>query len=107
MTAPAYAMFRAMEAHLNARLPAPQDVVKVVADLVHASRGTPSESHKAFPEGAFLNHFVLPGLHAFVSAFDGMDAEKARTAPESCSSASSRRCSVPASWTPAGTRAMR
>ena len=50
MTAPAYEMFRAMEAHLNARLPAPRDVVKVVADLVHASRGTPSESQRPFPK---------------------------------------------------------
>ncbi len=29
---------------------------------------------RAFPEGAFLNHFVVPALHQFVSQYEGMDA---------------------------------
>ena len=80
MTDQAYEMFRALETHLNASLPTPHEMAKVILEVVHASRGKSSESHKAFPEGAFLNHFALPALYQFVSMFEGMDGERARIA---------------------------
>src|SRR5262245_25660774 len=91
-------MFRALEAHLNATLPGPQDVKRLIRDLVHASRGNPAESHKVFPEGALLNHFVLPLLYQLVSEFEGMDASKARAA---LLSESYRRMKAYASGSPA------
>lgn len=78
MNEAAYSFFRGLEEQLNAAMPGPAEMAKVIDEIVTVSKGGASERHKAFAEGAFLNHFVLPALYRFVAAYPGMDPEKAR-----------------------------
>jgi hypothetical protein len=94
----AYSFFRALEQQLNATMPGPREMAKTIDEIVRVSKGGASERHKAFAEGAFLNHFVLPTLHRFVAEYPGMDPEKAR---ESLLSESYRRMKKYASGSPA------
>ena len=96
--AAAYAFFRALEQQLNAVMPGPREMAKAIDEIVRVSKGGASERHKAFAEGAFLNHFVLPALYRFVAEYPGMDPEKAR---ESLLSESYRRMRAYASGSPA------
>ncbi len=98
MSDTAYSFFRALEQHLNAAMPGPGEMAKAIDEIVTVSKGGESERHKAFAEGAFLNHFVLPALYQFVAEYDGMDPEKAR---ESLLSESYRKMSKIASGSPA------
>ncbi|HYK09665.1 MAG TPA: hypothetical protein VEV39_02575 [Gemmatimonadales bacterium] len=72
----AYAFFRALRQFLNAAMPGPKEMANSIDQIVKSGRG----SHMAFPEGAFLNQYVLPGLFAFVSQYEGMDADRAKEA---------------------------
>jgi hypothetical protein len=56
-------------------------MAKAINEIVRVSKGGTLEGHKAFGEGAFLNHFVLPALYRFIAAYPGMDPEKARESP--------------------------
>jgi hypothetical protein len=98
MSDTAYSFFKELEQHLNAAMPGPREMPKAIDEIVTVSKGGRSERHKAFPEGAFLNHFVLPALYRFVAEYPGMDAEKAR---ESLLSESYRKMRDYASDSPA------
>jgi hypothetical protein len=63
MSDAAYSFFRGLEQQLNAAMPGPREMAKAIDEIVTVSRGGASERHKAFAEGAFLNHFVLPSLY--------------------------------------------
>jgi hypothetical protein len=94
----AYRFFRSLEQHLNEALPGPREVATNIADMVRTSKASRTNLHKSFPEGALLNHYVLPAMHHFVSKLDGMDSDKAR---ESLLSESYRQMGKYASGTPA------
>jgi hypothetical protein len=94
----AYAFFRSLERQLNATMPGPREMAKAIDEIVRVSKGGASERHKAFAEGAFLNHFALPALHRFVAEYPGMDPETAR---ESLLSESYRSMRAYASGSPA------
>jgi hypothetical protein len=51
-----------------------------IVEIVRASKLKKADRCKAFPEGAFLNHYVLPALYRFVSTFDEMNDVRAREA---------------------------
>src|SRR6266446_6775545 len=72
-----YSFFRALERQLNATMPGPGEMAKAIDEIVRISKGGMSARHKAFAEGAFLNHFVLPALYQFVAEYPGMNREKA------------------------------
>jgi hypothetical protein len=94
----AYRFFRSLEQHLNEALPGPREVSTNIADMVRTSKARRTNLHKSFPEGALLNHYVLPAMHHFVSQLDGMDSDRAC---ESLLSESYRQMGKYASGTPA------
>ena len=94
----AYRFFRSLEQHLNEALPGPRQVATNIAEIVRASKASRTDLHKSFPEGALLTHYLLPGIHHFVSQLDGMDSDRAR---ESLLSESYRAMQAYASGTPA------
>jgi hypothetical protein len=57
----AYRFFRSLEQHLNGALPGPLEVATNIADIVRASKGSRTDLHKSFSEGALLNHY--PASH--------------------------------------------
>ena len=94
----AYRFFRSLEQHLNEALPGPREVATNIADIVRTSKASRTNLHKSFPEGALLNHYVLPAIHRFVSQLNGMDSDRAR---ESLLSESYHQMGEYASGTPA------
>jgi hypothetical protein len=94
----AYRFFQSLEQHLNEVLPGPREVATNIADIVRTSKASRTDLHKSFPEGALLNHYVLPAIHSFLSQLNGMDPDKAR---ESLLSESYREMRTYASGTPA------
>jgi hypothetical protein len=68
-----------------------------IEEIVKANKARASDRHMAFPEGAFLNQYVLPAVHQFVSHYELMDAASAR---EALLSESYRRMRQYASGTP-------
>jgi len=77
MTDP-YRFFRSLEQHLNEALPGPREVATSIADIVRTSKASRTDLHKSFPEGALLNHYLLPAIHSFLSRREGMDLDRAR-----------------------------
>jgi hypothetical protein len=94
----AYRFLRSLEQHLNEALPGPREVATNIAEIVRTSKASRTNLHKSFPEGALLNHYVLPAIHHFVSQLDGMGSDRAR---ESLLSESYREMREYASGTPA------
>jgi hypothetical protein len=94
----AYEFFRSLERFLDATVPGPAEMRKAVEEIVKTSKSGVSHRHMAFPEGAFLNCYLLPALHQFLSMHDGMDAATAR---EALLSESYRQMRRYASGTPA------
>ena len=76
----AYQFFKDLEEYLNKRIPAPEVIRNEIDVVVKRARKSTDERHKSFPEGAFLNHYIVYPLHEFVSAFPEMDKEKAHQA---------------------------
>ncbi len=72
-----------LEAHLNSTIPTPAvvqaELAEAVAKARAAARGT-AERRGTFAEGAFLNSYVLKGLHAFLMADLGLSSEAAKRA---------------------------
>jgi hypothetical protein len=94
----AFDFLTAFHDRLRSQLPGPAEMSQRIAEIVQASVAPESDHHKGFPEGAFLNHFVLPELHGFLSDQPAMDAKKAK---HSILSESYRSEQTLASWTPA------
>ena len=94
----AYRFFRSLEQHLNEALPRPREVATSIAEIVRTSKTSRTDLHKSFPEGALLNHYLLPAIHSFLSQLDGMDLDGAR---QSLLSESYREMREYASGTPA------
>jgi hypothetical protein len=78
-------------------MPESPEMRRAIEEIVGASKNGVSQRHMAFPEGAFLNRYLLPALHKFISQYDGMDA---RTAREAILSESYRQMREYASGTP-------
>lgn len=76
----AYQFFKELERYLNQEIPPPENIRKEIDRVVRRAKKSVDERHKAFHEGAFLNHYVADFLHEFVSSQPGMDREKARQA---------------------------
>ena len=72
----AYTFFQGLEAYLNAKLPSPGYMRDEIPRIVADSR-TNEEAHKGFPEGAFLNHYVTPGIHEYLVSEEGLSADAA------------------------------
>lgn len=62
----AYSFFRSLQEYLNAYLPTTQKIRELIPQIVSASKSSMDARHKAFPEGAFLNEFIAPGIHSFL-----------------------------------------
>ena len=75
--ADAYNFFRELEIFLNQRVPPPQVTNKAISEIVSHSKNS-SEGHKRFPEGALLNEYITPNIHAYLVESCGMSPEKAR-----------------------------
>ena len=76
----AYQFFKDLEQYLNQRIPPPKNIRNEIDIVVKRARKSTDQRHKAFPEGAFLNHYIAYPLYEFVSAYPGMDKEKAHQA---------------------------
>ena len=76
----AYQFFKHLEHHLNQGIPSPVNTRREIDKVVRHAKRSPNERHKAFYEGAFLNHYVADLLHNFISKYPGMDPDKARQA---------------------------
>ena len=75
-----------------------REVATSIAEIVRTSKTSRTDLHKSFPEGASLNHYLLPAIHSFLSQLDGMDLDGAR---QSLLSESYREMREYASGTPA------
>ncbi len=72
-----------LEAHLNSTIAAPADVRAKLAVAVAKARSVArrtADRHSTFAEGAFLNTYVLGGLHAFLMSELRLSPEHARLA---------------------------
>lgn len=76
----AYRFFKDLEGFLNRKLPPPSNVRREINAIVKSAKNSAAESHKAFPEGAFLNHYIAPLLYEYLSHQQNMNKEKARQA---------------------------
>jgi hypothetical protein len=74
----AYQFFKRMEAFLNDRIPTENIVREEIEKVVSESKQSVGQRQKAFPEGAFLNHYLYHNLHDYLLTLPGFDKEKAR-----------------------------
>src|SRR5579864_3820492 len=93
--------FVELSTHLASRIQPPEEVEARIRVLVSEAKHSKHKEDKckAFPEGAFLNHFVLPGIYDFLKL--KLQPELAREALLSESYAS---CEEIASNTPASAK---
>jgi hypothetical protein len=76
----AHQFLRSLERHLIKNLPSPEIVASEVASIVAKSKAGNTARHMAYPEGAFLNHYIARPIHTFLASLPDMDNEKARHA---------------------------
>jgi hypothetical protein len=60
-----------LETYLNSTIPSPERVQARIAEAMQAAKAAErksTERHSTFAEGAFLNTFVLPKIHAFLKS---------------------------------------
>jgi hypothetical protein len=72
-----------LEAHLNSTIPPPAEVRAKLAAAIAMARSAArrtADRHSSFAEGAFLNTYVLGGLHVFLMSELGFSPEDARLA---------------------------
>ena len=71
-----------LESHLNRALRDYSGVRENLAEAVRRAKASTDKHEKrnAFPEGAFLNEFVLRPVHEFVAGWPGMSVKTARRA---------------------------
>src|SRR2546425_6426126 len=56
-----------LEEYLNRCLPGPAQLVEQIRTIVEESKRTGQTPQTNFPEGAFLNRFIVPHLHEFLA----------------------------------------
>jgi hypothetical protein len=72
-----------LHAYLNAGMPAPAEIRSEIASAVRDAKALPKGDpgrRAAFPEGAFLNNYVLPTIHKFLCGRPGLTADQAKRA---------------------------
>lgn len=74
--------FESLEKHLNRGLRDHRGVREHLAEVVRRAKVSADKREKrnAFPEGAFLNEFILQPVHEFVASWPGMSTKTARRA---------------------------
>jgi hypothetical protein len=75
----AFRFFTELEAHLNDHMPAPEAMRRTITDITKQAKAS-TDTHKRYPEQAFLNEFVTPRIHSFLTEKQGYakdDAAKA------------------------------
>ncbi|GAB6060626.1 hypothetical protein [Desulfonatronum parangueonense] len=87
-----------LESYLNKRLPHPVEMAQQVTAIVNGAKELNANRHMNFPEAAFLNNFIMPALHEYLTGHCRMSTENAR---QSLLSESFRSLPGIASGTPA------
>jgi len=72
--------FEDMQAYLNAKIPPRDEVRQRVREVVANAKSSQNDRSKAFPEGAFLNEFVIGTIHEFLKERRNLSPEEARQA---------------------------
>lgn len=76
--AEAYRFLKGLEVELTRKLPAPQDMLRRVREVVAASKSDEKAKHMRQPEDAFLHYFAFPVLFECLQTVPGIDECKAR-----------------------------
>src|SRR2546427_8748767 len=63
----AFDFLSSLEEYLNRCLPGPAQLVEQIRTIVEESKRTGQTPQTNFPEGAFLNRFIVPHLHEFLA----------------------------------------
>lgn len=76
----AYEFLRHLEGALAAALPHGPAMEAAIRQVIAEATADPKRAHERKQEAAFLNHFVLPVVHAELQTFGGLAADAAREA---------------------------
>jgi hypothetical protein len=76
----AWKFFSDMQDYLNSVIPEPESVRQQIPKIVEEAKKSSDQRHKGFPEGAFLNEYVAPGINGFLVEEMGLNSEQAKEA---------------------------
>ena len=76
----AFNFLRSVEDYLNKTIPPPSIVAEELSSIVKKAKSSGKELHKAYPEGAFLNHYIAPAFFEFLKSQVGLNAKEAKKA---------------------------
>src|SRR2546422_3279059 len=79
----AFDFLSSLEEYLNRCLPGPAQLVEQIRTIVEESKRTGQTPQTNFPEGAFLNRFIVPHLHEFLAKRLGKEDARAALLSES------------------------
>ena len=74
----AFNFLRSVEVYLNKTIPPPSIVAEELSSIVKKAKSSGKELHKAYPEGAFLNHYIAPAFFEFLKSQVGLNAKEAK-----------------------------
>lgn len=76
----AFSFLRSLEDHLNSSIPEPYEVSKEINKITGKAKASSSAPQLKRPEEAFLNSYVAPAVHKFLSINMGLGNDGAKTA---------------------------
>ena len=71
-----YEFFQQLESYLNAKIPSPGYMRDEITRIVAESKEN-TDTHMRFSEGAFLNKFITPNIHKFLTEETRLSAAEA------------------------------
>lgn len=74
----AFSFLEAAKATLNTDLPPPDHIRLAIRDVTAAAKADVSKAHLRWPEGVFVNQFIVPKLFELMQTVDGIDEAAAR-----------------------------